>query len=108
MGKFEKYLSLWVMLCIGLGIVLGKLAGEQIQLISSWEIAYVNIPAAVLVWLMIYPMMVQIDFSSLKNVVKNSRGLGLTIFINWLVKPFTMAFFAWIFFYENFSSLAES
>jgi ACR3 family arsenite transporter len=104
MGKFEKYLSLWVLLCIVLGIIIGKVAGEQMQFISSWEIAYVNIPVAILVWLMIYPMMVQIDFSSLKNVAKNSRGLGLTIFINWLVKPFTMAFFAWIFFTKIFQA----
>jgi ACR3 family arsenite transporter len=104
MGKFEKYLSLWVLLCIVLGIIIGKVAGEPMQFISSWEIAYVNIPVAILVWLMIYPMMVQIDFSSLKNVAKNSRGLGLTIFINWLVKPFTMAFFAWIFFTKIFQA----
>ncbi len=98
MGKFEKYLTIWVLLCIAVGIVLGKIAGDTIQVLSKWEWATVNIPVAVLVWAMIYPMMVQIDFSSIKNVSKNWKGLGLTVFINWLVKPFTMAFFAWIFF----------
>ncbi len=98
MGKFEKYLTLWVLLCIGVGIGVGQLMGESIQIVSNWEIAKVNIPVAILVWLMIYPMMVQIDFSSIKEVSKNMRGLSLTVFINWVVKPFTMAFFAWLFF----------
>jgi len=98
MGFFERNLTWWVLLCIGIGIILGKILGEQIQILSSFEIATVNIPVAILVWLMIYPMMVQIDFSSIKNVSKNLKGLGLTVFINWGVKPFTMAFFAWLFF----------
>lgn len=98
MGKFEKYLTLWVFGCIIAGILLGKIAGDSIQILSSLEIATINIPVAILVWLMIYPMMVQIDFSSIKNVKRNLKGLGLTVFINWIVKPFTMAFFAWIFF----------
>lgn len=98
MGKFEKYLSLWVILCILAGIALGKIAGENIQFLSNLEIATVNIPVAILVWLMIYPMMVQIDFSSIKNVSKNLKGLWLTVVVNWLIKPFTMAFFAWVFF----------
>ena len=98
MGKFEKYLTIWVLLGIVAGILLGRVAGDSIQVLSSWEIATVNIPVAILVWLMIYPMMVQIDFSSIKNVGKNAKGLGLTVFINWVVKPFAMAFFAWIFF----------
>lgn len=98
MGKFEKYLSLWVLLCIVAGIAIGEIAGNSIALLSSIEIASVNIPVAILVWLMIYPMMVQIDFSSIKNVSKNLKGLGLTVIVNWLIKPFTMAFFAWIFF----------
>jgi ACR3 family arsenite transporter len=98
MGFFERYLSLWVALCIIGGIVLGKLLGSSIEFLSSMNIATVNIPVAVLVWLMIFPMMVQIDFSSIKEVGKNPRGLALTLIINWLIKPFTMAFFAWIFF----------
>ncbi len=92
------------MLCILVGILVGNFAGEQIQIISKWEITTVNIPVAILVWLMIYPMMVQIDFSSIKNVSSNWKGLGLTVFINWVVKPFTMAFFAWIFFEKIFNA----
>lgn len=107
MGKFEKYLTLWVIICIIVGVLLGNVFGEQIQIISQWEIATVNIPVAVLVWLMIYPMMVQIDFSSIKNVSNNWKGLGLTVFINWLVKPFTMAFFAWVFFEKIFSAYLQ-
>lgn len=98
MGTFEKYLSYWVLGCIALGILIGKLAGDSISILSSLEIAQVNIPVAILVWLMIYPMMVQIDFSSIKDVSKNWKGLGLTVVVNWLIKPFTMAFFAWLFF----------
>jgi len=104
MGKFEKYLSVWVFACIIVGIAIGKFAGDSIQVLSTWEIATVNIPVAILVWLMIYPMMVQIDFSSIKDVSKNWKGLGLTVFINWLVKPFTMAFFAWVFFDKIYSA----
>lgn len=98
MGFFEKYLSLWVTACILLGIILGKLLGNSIAFISELNVAGVNIPVAILVWFMIYPMMVQIDFASLKDLGKNPKGLFLTVFVNWLIKPFTMAFFAWIFF----------
>lgn len=104
MGKFEKYLTIWVLLCIGVGIGIGQLIGDSIKVISDWEIAKVNIPVAILVWLMIYPMMVQIDFSSIKQVSKNYKGLSLTIFINWVIKPFTMAFFAWLFFDQLFKA----
>lgn len=104
MGKFERYLSIWVLGCIALGILIGQFSGDSITVISQWEIATVNIPVALLVWLMIYPMMVQIDFSSIKDVGKNWKGLGLTVFINWVVKPFTMAIFAWIFFDQVFKA----
>jgi arsenite transporter len=107
MGKFEKYLTVWVLLCIAVGILFGNIAGESIEVISTWEIATVNIPVAILVWLMIYPMMVQIDFSSLKHVSKNWKGLGLTVVVNWLIKPFSMAFFAWIFFDNVFSAYLQ-
>jgi ACR3 family arsenite transporter len=107
MGKFEKYLTVWVLLCIAAGILFGNIAGESIEVISTWEIATVNIPVAILVWLMIYPMMVQIDFSSLKHVSKNWKGLGLTVVVNWLIKPFSMAFFAWIFFDNVFSAYLQ-
>lgn len=97
-GFFEKYLSLWVAICIAVGISIGHFAGESIQVLSSLEIYKVNIPVAILVWLMIYPMMLQVDFSSIKDIGKRPKGLFLTLVINWLIKPFTMAFFAWIFF----------
>lgn len=97
-GFFEKYLTLWVLLCIAAGIALGALGGDSIAVISSWEVYHVNIPVAILIWMMIYPMMVQIDFGSLKEVGGNLKGLSLTVVVNWLVKPFTMAFFAWLFF----------
>ena len=104
MGFFERYLSIWVALCIVGGIVLGKVLGSSISVLSDMNIATVNIPVAVLVWLMIFPMMVQIDFSSIKDVGKNPKGLALTLIINWLIKPFTMAFFAWIFFDKLYSA----
>lgn len=98
MGFFERYLTVWVGLCIVVGIVLGQLTGDSIKILSDLSISTVNIPVAILVWLMIYPMMVQIDFSSITKIGSNPRGLVLTLIINWLIKPFTMAFFAWIFF----------
>lgn len=104
MGFFERYLSLWVVLCIVGGIILGKVLGSSITVLSEINIATVNIPVAILVWLMIFPMMVQIDFSSIKDVGKNPKGLILTLVINWLIKPFTMAFFAWIFFDKLYSA----
>lgn len=98
MGFFERYLSVWVIICIGIGIALGSAFQDQIQILSDWEIYGVNIPIAILIWAMIYPMMVQIDFSSLKEVGKQRRGISWTLIINWAVKPFSMAFFAWLFF----------
>lgn len=103
-GFFEKYLSLWVALCIAAGIIIGNFAGESVIVLSSMEIFNVNIPVAILVWLMIYPMMLQVDFSSIKNVGKRPKGLILTLVINWLIKPFTMAFFAWIFFTKIYAA----
>lgn len=99
-GFFEKYLTVWVVLCIVAGIGLGALLGEDIRVLSDWNVSTVNVPVAILVWLMIYPMMVQIDFSSIKYVSRNWKGLGLTVFVNWMIKPFTMALFAYIFFYH--------
>ncbi|MFY0643747.1 MAG: ACR3 family arsenite efflux transporter [Bacteroidia bacterium] len=98
MNFFERNLTIWVLLCIAVGIGIGKLFHAQIIPLSEWNYHGVNIPVAILIWAMIYPMMVQIDFSSLRSVAKNKRGLGLTVVVNWLVKPFTMAFFAWVFF----------
>ena len=103
-GFFEKYLTLWVALCIVVGIGIGHFAGDGMQIMSNVEIYKVNIPVAILIWLMIYPMMLQVDFSSIKNVGKRPKGLVLTVVVNWLIKPFTMAFFAWIFFSKLYSA----
>ncbi len=107
MGFFERYLTIWVAACIIGGILVGHLVGDSISVLSDMNIATVNIPVAVLVWLMIYPMMVQIDFSSIKDVGKNPKGLALTVVINWVIKPFTMAFFAWIFFDKIFAAFID-
>ena len=98
MGIFERYLSVWVALSITLGVILGLWQPDVFQVIANFEIAHVNIIVAMFIWVMIYPMMVQIDFSAIKNVGKNPKGLVLTIIINWLVKPFTMAALGWLFF----------
>ncbi len=103
-GFFEKYLTLWVAICIAVGIAIGHFAGNGIQVMSNIEIYKVNIPVAILIWLMIYPMMLQVDFSSIKTVGKRPKGLILTLVVNWLIKPFTMAFFAWIFFSKLYSA----
>lgn len=104
MAFFERYLSVWVALCIGVGILIGYLAGDDISFLSDMEIYKVNLPIAILIWMMIYPMMLQIDFSSIKGVGKAPKGLIMTVIINWLIKPFTMAFFAWIFFEHLYSA----
>lgn len=104
---FEKYLSLWVALCIGVGILIGHLAGDSISALSDFEIYNVNLPIAILIWLMIYPMMLQIDFGSLKDVGKAPKGLIWTLVINWLIKPFTMAFFAWVFFDQLYAAYID-
>jgi arsenite transporter len=103
-GIFEKYLTVWVALGILVGVGIGFVAGDSIQVISSLEIARVNIPVAILIWLMIYPMMLQIDFTSIKQIRKKPKGIIWTVVINWLIKPFTMAFFAWIFFSKLYSA----
>ena len=107
MGFFERYLTIWVTGCIIVGILVGHLVGDSIDVLSNMNIATVNIPVAVLVWLMIYPMMVQIDFRSIKDVGKNPKGLALTVGINWIIKPFTMAFFVWFFFDKVYSAFLE-
>lgn len=94
---FERYLTVWVALCIIVGILLGKAFPAGVGFLSKLEIAQVNIPVAVLIWLMIYPMMLQIDFSSIVKVGKEPKGLIVTLVVNWLVKPFSMALFAFIF-----------
>ncbi|WP_394131340.1 ACR3 family arsenite efflux transporter [Shewanella maritima] len=98
MGIFERYLSVWVGLSILAGVGLGLLFQDAFQIIAGLEIAHVNIVVAIFIWAMIYPMMVQIDFSAVKDVGKNPRGLILTVIINWLIKPFSMAALGWLFF----------
>ena len=98
MGLFERYLSVWVGLCIVAGVLLGNLLPGGFQAIAKLEYAHVNLVVAVLIWIMIYPMMVQIDFSAIKDVGKKPKGLLLTLVVNWLIKPFTMAALGWLFF----------
>ncbi|MCI2283697.1 ACR3 family arsenite efflux transporter [Colwellia sp. MSW7] len=107
MGIFERYLSVWVGLSIVLGVVLGLWQPNVFQMIADFEIAHVNIIVAVFIWVMIYPMMVQIDFSAIKDVGKNPKGLVLTIVINWLIKPFTMVGLGRLFFYFLFADLVD-
>ncbi len=108
MGVFERYLSLWVGLCIIAGVTLGNLIPEQFALIASLEWAHVNLVVAVLIWVMIYPMMVQIDFSAIKDVGERPKGLILTLVINWLIKPFSMAALGWLFFKVFFADMVDA
>lgn len=107
MAFFERNLTLWVLLCIGAGILLGYFFKEPMQSLADLEFYGVNMVVAVLIWAMIYPMMVQIDFGSLSEVGKNKKGLALTVIVNWLIKPFTMALFAFIFFKNIYSAFIE-
>ncbi len=97
MSLFERYLTLWVALCIVVGIALGHFFPPVFQAIGSAEIANVNLPVAILIWLMIVPMLVKIDFAALTQVKEHWRGIGVTLFINWAVKPFSMALLGWLF-----------
>lgn len=103
MGIFERYLTVWVGLCILAGVALGNIIPDVFAIIAYWEVAHVNILIAVLIWVMIYPMMLQIDFTAIKNVGKKPKGIILTIIINWLIKPFTMAALGWLFFHHLFA-----
>lgn len=104
-GFFEKYLTIWVALCMVAGILIGKYLSAIPEFLGKLEYAQVSIPVAVLIWLMIYPMMMKVDFKSVKNVGKNPKGLFITWISNWLIKPFTMFGIAWFFFYVIFKSL---
>ena len=107
MGLFERYLSLWVALSIASGVALGSLFPGVFEVFANLEYASVNLPVAVLIWLMIYPMMVQVDFASIKDVGKRPKGLVLTLVVNWLIKPFTMAALGWLFFRVLFADLVD-
>jgi ACR3 family arsenite transporter len=97
MSVFERYLTLWVALCIVVGIALGHLMPGFFHVIGAAEVAKVNIPVAVLIWLMVIPMLLKIDFAALQEVGQHWRGIGVTLFINWAVKPFSMALLGWLF-----------
>lgn len=104
-GFFERYLSVWVALCIIIGIGVGQFIPAIPEILGKWEYANVSIPIAVLIWLMIFPMMLKVDFKSVRNVGKRPKGLFITCVTNWLIKPFTMFGIAWLFFFVIFKSL---
>lgn len=102
---FEKYLTFWVIICMVIGILIGKYVPAIPNLLGQFEYFNVSIPIAILIWLMIYPMMMKVDFNSIKNVGRNPKGLFVTWITNWLIKPFTMFGIAWFFFYVVFKNL---
>jgi ACR3 family arsenite transporter len=97
MSTFERYLTVWVFLCIVVGIALGQFLPAPFQALGTMEIAKVNMPVGLLIWIMIIPMLVKVDFGALHEVRNHVKGIGVTLFVNWLVKPFSMAFLAWLF-----------
>ena len=103
-GFFQKYLTLWVALCMAAGILIGKFIPAIPAFFGKFEYASVSIPTAILIWVMIYPMMMKVDFKSVKNVGKNPKGLFVTWITNWLIKPFTMYAIAWVFFFVIFKA----
>ena len=105
MNKFEKTLSLWVLVCMAAGIAIGKFLPAIPAFLGRFEVAKVSIPIAILIWLMIYPMMLKVDFASIRKVGENPKGLYVTWVVNWLIKPFTMYAIAWLFFFVIFRNL---
>ena len=105
MSVFERFLTVWVFLCIVCGIALGQLAPGPFHAIGRMEIAQVNLPVGLLIWVMIIPMLVKVDFGALHEVRQHGRGIGVTLFVNWLVKPFSMAFLGWLFIRQIFAPL---
>lgn len=103
MNLFERYLTLWVALCIVVGVALGLWKPELFQSVGRMEIAQVNLPVGLLIWVMIIPMLVKVDFGALREVRSHWRGMGVTLFVNWLVKPFSMALLGWLFIRELFA-----
>lgn len=103
MSVFERYLTVWVLLCIACGIALGQLAPGAFQAIGRMEVAQVNLPVGLLIWVMVIPMLLKVDFGALGQVGQHWRGIGVTLFINWAVKPFSMALLAWIFIRQVFA-----
>ena len=105
MSLFERYLTLWVFLCIIAGIGLGQMSPKAFQAIGRLEVAQVNLPVGLLIWVMIIPMLVKVDFGALHEVKQHIRGIGVTLFVNWLVKPFSMAFLGWFFIRNLFAPM---
>ena len=105
MGFFERYLTIWVLACIALGILLGGLAPQTFASLAAMEYAQINLPVGLLIWLMIIPMLVRIDLRAVRNVTRHARGIGITLFVNWLVKPFSMALLAVLFLQHLFADL---
>ena len=105
MSVFERFLTVWVFLCIVAGIALGQFMPGVFQAIGRMEIAQVNLPVGLLIWVMIIPMLVKVDFSALAEVRQHVKGIGVTLFVNWLVKPFSMAFLGWLFIRHWFAPL---
>lgn len=103
MNLFERYLTLWVALCIVLGVALGQWLPGVFQAVARLEVAQVNLPVGVLIWVMIIPMLVKVDFSAVHQVRQHVRGIGVTLFVNWLVKPFSMALLGWLFVRQLFA-----
>jgi len=111
LNVFERYLTLWVGLCIVAGVLIGRGFPALVGTLRGWEFgegSHINLPIALLIWLMIIPMMMKVDFTALKNVGRRPQGLFVTLVVNWLVKPFSMAFFAWLFFRFVFASWMTS
>ena len=108
MNLFERYLSLWVFLCIVTGVALGQFMPGVFQFIGHLEVAQVNLPVGLLIWIMIIPMLLKVDFSALHQVRQHVRGIGVTLFINWLVKPFSMALLGWLFIRHWFAPLLQA
>ncbi|MCP1288975.1 ACR3 family arsenite efflux transporter [Chromobacterium sp. S0633] len=105
MSRFERYLTLWVFLCIIAGIALGQTLPQLFQAIGKLEIAQVNLPVGLLIWVMIIPMLVKVDFGALHEVRHHVRGIGVTLVVNWLLKPFSMAFLGWLFIRNLFADM---
>jgi ACR3 family arsenite transporter len=108
MTVFERYLTVWVFLCIVLGIALGQFFPDLFQAVGALEVAQVNLPVGLLIWVMVIPMLVKVDFGALHQVRQHVRGIGVTLFVNWVVKPFSMALLGWLFIRQWFAPLLPS
>ncbi|WP_019254789.1 arsenic resistance protein, partial [Burkholderia thailandensis] len=102
---FERYLTVWVALCIVIGVALGQAFPDLFQRIGRMEYAQVNLPVGLLIWVMIIPMLIKVDFGALHEVRRHIRGIGVTLVVNWLVKPFSMAFLGWLFVKQLFAPM---